>query len=134
LVRLASAQLRRRPPLILPPLLYRRLVHPILMRRGDARRRRALERMEAFFPYFTMRVRFDDRRARARLEPQGIAAPPLERYFDRLVAFARRARWGRAAPTRAEVHGRRQPAGRGGPARGPDGRQADARTRTGDPV
>jgi long-chain acyl-CoA synthetase len=104
LVRLASDQLRRRPPLVLPPVLYRRLLHPILLRRSDARRRRALEGMEAFFPYFTMRVRFDDRRARARLEPQGITAPSPDRYFDRLVAFAQRARWGRAAPTRAEVH------------------------------
>jgi thioester reductase-like protein len=107
LVRLAAHQLRRRPPLVLPSALYRRLLHPLLLRRSDARRRRALEQMEAFFPYFTMRVRFDDRRARARLEPLGIAAPRLERYFDRLVAFARRARWGRAAPTRAEVHRRR---------------------------
>ena len=107
LVRLAAAQLRRRPPLVLPAALYRRLLHPVLLRRSDARRRRALRQLEAFFPYFTMRVRFDDRRARANLEPRGIAAPPVDRYFHRLVGFAQRARWGRAAPPRAEVHGRR---------------------------
>lgn len=43
--------------------------------------------MEAYFPYFSMQVRFDDRR----LGP----APPVEGYFDRLLDFAERARWGR---------------------------------------
>jgi hypothetical protein len=44
--------------------------------------------MEVYFPYFSMRVRFDDRR----LGP----APPVEGYFHRLLEFAQRARWGRA--------------------------------------
>jgi hypothetical protein len=107
LVRLASAHLRRRRPPVVPSMPYRRLVHPLLVRRGDERRRRALRRIEVFFPYFTMRVRFDDRRARSRLEPAGISVPPLDRYFDRLIAFAQRAGWGREVPTRAEAHGRR---------------------------
>jgi hypothetical protein len=42
-----------------------------------------------------MRVRFDDSRARALLEPMGIAAPRLEDYFERIVEFARAARWGK---------------------------------------
>jgi hypothetical protein len=44
--------------------------------------------MEVYFPYFAMRVRFDDRR----LGP----GPPIERYFGRLIAFAEASRWGRA--------------------------------------
>ena len=77
------------------PALYRRMVHPLLKRAGGERRRRALERSEVFFPYFTMRLRFDDRRARQRLAPRGIEPPPVERYLDRLIDFARAADWGR---------------------------------------
>jgi hypothetical protein len=42
--------------------------------------------MEAYFPYFSMRVRFDDRG----LGP----GPSVEGYFGRLIAFAEEARWG----------------------------------------
>ena len=50
-----------------------------------------------------MRVRYDDARARAILEPQGITATPLRSYFDRLMDYAQAARWGRreVARTRA---------------------------------
>ena len=44
-----------------------------------APRNRGLRRMEVYFPYFSMRVRFDDRR----LGP----GPPVEGYFHRLVAL-----------------------------------------------
>ena len=83
LLDLASAQLGRRPPAVLPPAAYRRLLHPWLRRKHSG-----LRRLEVYFPYFSMRVRFDDRR----LGP----APPVEDYFHRLVEFAERARWGRA--------------------------------------
>ncbi|HEV2874217.1 MAG TPA: SDR family oxidoreductase [Thermoleophilaceae bacterium] len=83
LLELAAAQLGRRAPAVLPPTAYRRLLHPLLRRRYSG-----LRRMEVYFPYFSMRVRFDDRR----LGP----APPVEGYFHRLVDFAERARWGRA--------------------------------------
>ena len=91
----AAAHLERSPPRIVAPALYRRLLHPLLKRVGGERRRRALQRSEVFFPYFTMRLRFDDRRARQRLEPRGIEAPPVERYLDRLIDFAHAADWGR---------------------------------------
>jgi thioester reductase-like protein len=84
LLELASAQLGRKPPAVLPPTAYQRLVHPWLRRKYTG-----LRRMEVYFPYFSMRVRFDDRR----LGP----APPVESYFHRLVDFAQRARWGRTA-------------------------------------
>jgi thioester reductase-like protein len=83
LLDLASAHLGRRPPAVLPPRAYRRLLHPWMRRKYSG-----LRRMEVYFPYFSMRVRFDDRR----LGP----APPVEDYFHRLVEFAERARWGRA--------------------------------------
>jgi thioester reductase-like protein len=83
LLDLACAQLGRRPPAVLPPTAYRRLLHPWLRRKYSG-----LRRMEVYFPYFSMRVRFDDRR----LGP----APPVEGYFHRLLEFAERTRWGRA--------------------------------------
>jgi long-chain acyl-CoA synthetase len=91
----AASHLDLRPPRILPPKLYRRLIHPLLARTGSKARRRALTRSEVFFPYFTMRVRFDDQAARRRLVWQGLSVAPVERYLDRLIDFARAADWGR---------------------------------------
>jgi thioester reductase-like protein len=82
LLELTAAQLGRKPPAVLPPVAYRRLLHPWLRRKYSG-----VRRLEVYFPYFSMRVRFDDRR----LGP----APPVEGYFHRLVDFAQRARWGR---------------------------------------
>jgi thioester reductase-like protein len=99
----AGRYFRRRPPRLLPPRLYRLLIHPLLVAVSRGRRRRALRSTEALFPYFSMRVRFDDRRSRARLEPVGIRPPPPESYFDRLLDFAVAARWGKRRVTRAEA-------------------------------
>jgi thioester reductase-like protein len=82
LLEMSSEQLGRSEPAVLPPRLYRRWVHPWLRRRY-----RGLRRMEAYFPYFAMRVRFDDRR----LGP----GPRVEGYFHRLVRYAQAAGWGR---------------------------------------
>jgi thioester reductase-like protein len=57
----------------------------------------------AYMPYFDMEVVFDTARAREALGPAGIAPPPLEAYFATLVAYARRARWGKAPLTRAQA-------------------------------
>lgn len=82
LLEMSSEQLGRSEPAVLPPRLYRRLVHPWLRRKY-----RGLRRMEVYFPYFAMRVRFDDRR----LGP----GPRVEAYFHRLVRYAQAAGWGR---------------------------------------
>jgi thioester reductase-like protein len=82
LLELAARHLKRKPPAVLPPGLYGRIAHPWLRRKY-----RGLRSMEAYFPYFSMRVRFDD---------HGLGpGPPVERYFHRLVEFAQRAGWGR---------------------------------------
>jgi thioester reductase-like protein len=87
LIHLAARRFDRKEPPVFPPPLYKRFVHPVLMRRLSRARREALGRMEVYFPYFSMRVRFADRR----IAP----APPVEGYFDRLLDYAERARWGR---------------------------------------
>lgn len=96
-----SAELLGRPaPVSLPPSLYRRALHPLLVRTADSRRRRMLRRTEVYFPYFAVDTVFDDTRARATLAPLGVRRAPLDAYFGRLVDFAKRARWGRDAITR----------------------------------
>ena len=84
LLELASEHLGQRAPAVLWPGPYKRLVHPFLRRHKPG-----LRRMEVYFPYFSMRVRFDDRG----LGP----APPVESYFGRLIEFAEEARWGRGS-------------------------------------
>jgi thioester reductase-like protein len=84
LIDLTSRHMGLKPPAVLPPAAYRRLLHPWLRRKY-----RGLRRLEVYFPYFSMRVRFDDRR----LGP----GPPVESYFHRLLDYAERAGWGRAA-------------------------------------
>ena len=107
--RLASLGARhfdRPTPRVVSPGVYRRFLHPVLMRVLPDRSRRALARSEVFFPYFTMRVAFDDRNARARLERRGIRATSVERYLGRLIEFARAADWGRRSMSRSAA-GRR---------------------------
>jgi thioester reductase-like protein len=82
LLEMSSEERGRAQPTVLPPRLYRRWVHPWLRRKY-----RGLRRMEVYFPYFAMRVRFDDRR----LGP----GPRVESYFHRLVRYAQAAGWGR---------------------------------------
>ncbi len=82
LLEMSSQELDRPQPTVLPPRLYRRWVHPWL-----ALKYRGLRRLEVYFPYFAMRVRFDDRR----LGP----GPRVESYFHRLVRYAQKAGWGR---------------------------------------
>ena len=124
LITLASAYTRRRAPAVVPPAVYRGLIHPVLLRRGTERRRRLLRRSEVLFPYFAMRMRYDDSLAREALAPQGIEPPPLSTYFDRLMDFAEGARWGRRLPARHEADRiaeprRRQRLARPRPANGP---------------
>jgi thioester reductase-like protein len=104
LVELASTFFERPAPGLIEPSLYRRVVHPLLVRgTRDQRRRRALQRSEVFFPYFAARVRYDDRRCRAGLCGTGIGPTPLRTYFDRLVEFALAADWGRQQLPRASA-------------------------------
>ncbi|MGH2855507.1 MAG: SDR family oxidoreductase, partial [Solirubrobacteraceae bacterium] len=118
LVGLATAFFKRPAPRLLDPSVYRRVVHPLLMRSSrDQRYRRALERSEIFFPYFAARAVYDDRRCRVALCGSTIAPSPLRDYFDRLVEFALAAEWGRRPIPRAHtVNGPPAPLSDGPPA------------------
>jgi thioester reductase-like protein len=104
LVDLATAFFERPAPRLLDPAVYRRVVHPLLLRSSrDERYRRELRRSEVFFPYFAASVRYDDRRCRVALRGSAIAPSPLRDYFDRLVEFALAAEWGRRPIPRAHT-------------------------------
>ena len=92
----------RRPPLV-SPWLYRRVVHPLALC-ALPRRRRFLRATESYLPYFAVATTFDNARARALLAP-AIAPAPLAGYFDALVDYALRARWGARPLTRAAAAG-----------------------------
>ena len=103
IIDLASENAGLPSPRVLPPRLYRRTIHPILVRSGSGARRRALRASEQLFPYFAMRVSYDDERSRRALRGLGIEPPPLRSYFDRLMDFARVADWGRRPIQRHET-------------------------------
>jgi thioester reductase-like protein len=103
LVDLAARCFDRRPPRVIPPRLYRLVIHPLLMRRADAGQRGALEHSEAYFPFFSARVAFDDTRAREHLDPHGLEPPEPREYFARLIEFATESRWGKRPVSRSEA-------------------------------
>jgi long-chain acyl-CoA synthetase len=102
LIELSAQHVGQREPRVIPPGLFKRVVYPVLAGTSK-RRRRGLQRTRVFFPYFAMDVSYENEHARRRLEPDGIAVPPIESYFGRLVDYAKEANWGRVPVTRAEA-------------------------------
>src|SRR3954451_22830759 len=103
IVELAGERFSAPQPRIVPPVAYRAVISKIVEKRAPSSARRLLASNEVYFPYFAMRVRFEDARARAILEPRGITPAPLRSYFDRLMDYAQAARWGRRPVARARV-------------------------------
>jgi hypothetical protein len=103
LSRLAARRFNRRRPRLVSPRLYRAVLHRLMLARADPARRRRLKATEAYFPYFALDLRFDDRRARELLEPLGVRATPITRCFDTLMDFAEAANWGRAPISRVQT-------------------------------
>jgi len=99
----AAERFEQPAPKCVSPRLYRRLLHPIALRRTSRAARRLLKRNEVYFPYFGMRMRFNDSDAREILDPLGIHPAPLLDYFPALVEFAQAARWGRRPIDRAQA-------------------------------
>jgi thioester reductase-like protein len=109
LAQLAARRFDRPMPRLVPPRIYRAFLHPLVLRRSEPGARRRLQRNEVYFPYFSLDLRFDDRRARALLDPLGIRATPFAEHFDALIDFAEAARWGREPIGRAHAHARMAP-------------------------
>ncbi len=83
LAELAGRYFDRPPPELVPPSMFDG-VSP------------AVDGLQVYFPYFSVRARFDDARSR----DLGLQAPQLADYFDRLMDFALAAKWGKRLPPR----------------------------------
>ena len=103
LARLAARRFDQRAPRLVRPCVYRSILHPLILRRADPNTRRRLVRNEVYLPYFSLDLRFDDRRARELLDPLGIRAAPVGEFFDTLIDFAEAAHWGRTPIGRARA-------------------------------
>ena len=103
LARLAARRFDQRAPRLVRPRVYRSVLHPLILRRADPNTRRRLVRNEVYLPYFSLDLRFDDRRARELLDPLGIRAAPVGEFFDTLIDFAEAAHWGRTPIGRARA-------------------------------
>jgi thioester reductase-like protein len=70
---------------------------------------------ESFVPYFDVRCRFGDERARELLARAGVVRPDPKDYLARLIAYARASAWGKRGMTRqgafSAVDGRASGAG-----------------------
>jgi hypothetical protein len=103
LTQLAARRFERRAPRLIWPRLYRSVLHPFMLHRADPAMRRRMRRNEAYFPYLSLDLRFDDRGARELLEPMGIRATPITECFETLMDFAEAARWGREPIARSHM-------------------------------
>jgi thioester reductase-like protein len=103
LMDMAASAFGRRRAMALPPWFYRRVIHPLLLRKSGGRRRRMLERSEIYFPYFSLEVSYGTSRAESHLADAGIHVPPLRDYFHRLVMFAVATEWGKRPLSRVDL-------------------------------
>ncbi len=98
LVEAASRYFKRSPPLVLEPAEF-----AAYQQRLTAVQRSTLLQSAAYFPYFACATEFDNRGARACLEPSGISPSPLVSYLERLLDFATRTRWGKRPVSRLDA-------------------------------
>jgi nucleoside-diphosphate-sugar epimerase len=98
LVEAASRYFKRPPPRVLPPNEFAEYAKGL-----SGVQRSVLGESSAYFPYFCCSTEFDNCRARARLDPEGIDASPLANYLERLLDFATRTRWGKRPMSRVEA-------------------------------
>jgi thioester reductase-like protein len=98
LVDTASRYFRRAAPRLLAPDEFDEYAKGL----GSVQRS-ALREISAYFPYFSCSTEFDNRGARARLEPAGISASPLGSYLERLLDYATLTRWGKRPVSKVEA-------------------------------
>jgi len=80
--------LERRPPMLVPPALFRATIRPALMLAPSPRLRRTLATGLVYRPYLELRLQFDTSGADRHLAPLGIDCPPVTNYIDTVVRTA----------------------------------------------
>lgn len=87
--------LKRRPPMRVPPVLFRSTIRPALLMTPSPRLRRTLATGLVYRPYLELRLQFDTSGADRHLEPLGITCPPVTEYIDTVVRTAIETDFGR---------------------------------------
>lgn len=87
--------LDRRPPVRVPPFLFRRVVRPFLALAPSRRLRRTLRAGLVYRPYLELRMQFDTTQADAHLAPVGVDCPRVVDYIDTVVGAALASDFGR---------------------------------------
>jgi len=90
--------LDRRPPVRVPPVLFRRLIRPLLRMAPSGRMRRTLRAGLVYRPYLELRLQFDTTAADARLSTSGVVCPRVVDYIDTIVGAALATDFGSRAP------------------------------------
>lgn len=88
-------RLHRRPPLRVPPKLFRKVVRPALLLSPSESIKRTLRAGLVYRPYLELRLSFDTTQADARLEPAGVHCPAVTEYIDTVVQAALDSDFGR---------------------------------------
>lgn len=87
--------LNRRPPVRVPPVVFRNLVRPLMMVIPDDRIKRTLRAGLVYRPYLELRLQFDTTQADAHLDPVGVECPAVMDYIDTIVTTALKTDFGR---------------------------------------
>lgn len=90
--------MNRRPPLRVPPVVFRNVIRPVLMLVPDARLKRTLNAGLVYRPYLELRMQFDTSEADAVLDTAGVHCPAVLDYIDTIVAAALASDFGRNPP------------------------------------
>jgi thioester reductase-like protein len=88
------AKLGQRPPLRVPPTMWREVVRPALNLVPSKKLRRTLETGLAYRPYLELRLRFDTAEVDAKLLDK-VRCPPVLEYIDTIIDAALRSDFGR---------------------------------------
>jgi nucleoside-diphosphate-sugar epimerase len=91
LVEMSARVLGGEPVKVVDPEVFWRDLFPVV-KENNLPALRFMEAAEAYLPYFDVRVRFD---AGHGPELVGSQPPALPEYFERLIAYAKRTRWGK---------------------------------------
>jgi len=92
---LASGYFQQPAPRLLSPAEFMSADHGVA--------RSMLAEGAMYFPYFSVATTFDDKLARAKLEPAGISVAPLRGYLSRLLDYATWSRWGKRPIARVDA-------------------------------
>jgi len=84
-----------RRPVLVNPKLFLAFVKPAIYAVTWGKKREALRKAHVYVPYLSYRARFDDRQARAALEPLGLRPPLVRTYFRNLIEYAIATQWGK---------------------------------------